>query len=340
MQPAMAARAAAIATHATGSMLNVGFCSSFEPWLHGAAGNRQGCINPSREGVVSMSAFRHARFLAVAAAIGVASACMTVSAYAASTPVNVTFQANSHWAQEVATLSRSESSHDYAVSIDAGRILQINLITRDPNVFFKIRDVTNRKDLVDTYKTGATTWSAPTSTAPTSYLVHVYIQPDAIQRGETPKYALQIGQYGKSDLQVPATPVAFTANNPWVQVSGTLDAQGSTRDYTADIAAGQTLAVNLVTQSPKVHFRVSANNQKLVDSADTNATTWSAPVTAAATYTISVYADPAGLPPGTQAGYTVQIGHYAQNAGQPAPAGTAAPAASAAAPAAASTTGN
>lgn len=286
-----------------------------------------------------MSVFHHARFLATAAAIGVASACMALPAFA-STPVNVTFQADSHWAQEVDTLSRSDSSHDYAVSIDTGKILQINLITRDPNVFFKIRDETNRKDLVDTYKTGATTWSAPTSTAPTSYLISVYIQPDAIQHGETPKYALQIGQYGKSDLQVPATPVTFTPNNPWVQESGTLDSQGSTRDYTADIAAGQTLAVNLVTRSPKVHFRVSANNQKLVDSADTNATTWSAPATAAATYTISVYADPAGLPPGTQASYTVQIGHYVQSEGQPAPAGTAAPAASAAAPAAASTAGN
>lgn len=284
-----------------------------------------------------MSAFCHARSLAIAAAIGVAGACMTLPAVA-STPVSVTFQGDSHWAQEVDTLSRSESSHDYAVSIDTGKILQINLITRDPNVFFKIKDETNRKELVDTYKTGATTWSAPTSTAPTSYLIHVYIQPDAIQRGETPKYALQIGQYGKSDLQVPATPVTFAANNPWVQVSGTLDSQGSTRDYTTDIAAGQTVAVNLVTRNPKVHFRVSANSQKLVDSADTNATTWSAPVTAAATYTISVYADPAALPPGTQAGYTVQIGHYVQSEGQPAPAGTAAPAASVAAPAAAATT--
>ncbi|HEU4857133.1 MAG TPA: hypothetical protein VFS86_07515 [Rhodanobacteraceae bacterium] len=263
-------------------------------------------------------------------ALGAALCCATALPAAAATPVNVTFQPNNPWAQEVDTLSRTDNFHEYAVDVAVGKILQINLITRDPNVFFKIRQDGSRRDLVDTYKTGATTWSAPVATAATHYLIHVYIQPGAVQRNGTPKYALQIGQYGQADLRVPATPVTFTAGNPWVQESGTLDSQGSARDYTADIAAGQTLAVNLVTNDPKVHFKVASNGQTLVDNATSNVSKWSAPVATAATYTVSVYADPATLPPGTRAGYTVQFGHYAQSDTQAAPAGsTAAPAAGA-----------
>jgi hypothetical protein len=144
-------------------------------------------------------------------------------------------------------------------------------------------------------------------------------------------------------MQVEATAVTFEANNPWAQEVGTLDAQGSARDYTVAMAAGQTLAVNLITQNPKVHFKVQANGQKLVDSSESSATTWSTPVGTVGNYTISVYADPAALPPGSRAGYALQVGHYAQNETQAAPAGTAAlpaSASTAAAPAAAGTSGN
>ena len=283
-----------------------------------------------------MSPYRRVPLIATAFVIGVASACV-ISTAIASAPVTVTFQPNTHWVQEVDTLNHYDYYHDYSVAIEPGKILQINLITRDPNIFFKVKNETTGKQEVDTYQTGATTWSAPAATAATTYTIHVYVQPDAMQRDETPKYALQIGQYGQSDMQVEATPVTFEANNPWVQESGTLDSQGSARDYTADIPAGQTLAVNLVTQNPKVHFKVVVNGQTLVDSATTNAAQWTTPVATAATYSISVYADPAALPPGTRAGYTVQIGHYAQDQAQAAPAGTAAAPASTAAPAAPAT---
>jgi hypothetical protein len=118
---------------------------------------------------------------------------------------------------------------------------------------------------------------------------------------------------------------------------GTLDSQGSARDYTVTMAAGQTLAVNLISQNTNVRFKVTANGQKLVDSADTHTASWSAPVAAAGTYTVNVYADPSALPPGTRAGYALQIGHYTQNETQAAPAGTAAAPASTTAPAAPTT---
>jgi hypothetical protein len=279
-----------------------------------------------------MSPFRRAHFIAAAFVIGAASACMVPPAMASS-PVTVTFQPGSHWVQEVDTLNRYDYDKEYSVAIEPGKILQINLITRDPNIFFKIKNETSRKQEVDTYKTGATTWSAPAGTAAATYTVQVYVQPDALQRDEKPKYALQIGQYGQSDMQVEATPVTFQPNSPWAQEVGTLDSQGSARDYTVAMAAGETLAVNLISQNTNVRFKVTANGQKLVDSTDTHAASWSAPVAAAGTYTVNVYADPSALPPGTRAGYALQIGHYAQNEPQAAPAGTAAAPASTAAPA-------
>lgn len=253
----------------------------------------------------------------------------------ADAPVTVTFQPNSHWVQEVNTVGRYDSSRDYSVAIEASKTFQINLVTRDPNVFFKVKNETRGKQLVDTYQTGATTWSTST-TEPTTYSIHVYVIPEAMQRDENPKYALQIGQYGQSDMQPETTTVAFDGHNPWVQEAGTLDAQGSAHDYAVAIAAGQTLGVNLVTHNPEVHFKVSdqAKNQTLVDSASSHAATWSTLVAAATNYTISVYADPAALPPGSRAGYVLQVGQYAQGAAQPAAAGSAAPPPTAAASAA------
>lgn len=288
-----------------------------------------------------MSPFRRAHSIATAFVIGAASACMVPTAMASS-PVTVTFQPGSHWVQEVDTLDRYDYYKDYSVAIEPGKILQINLITRDPNIFFKIKNETTDQQEVDTYKTGATTWSAPAGTAAATYTVHVYVQPEALQREEKPKYALQIGQYGQSDMQFEATAVTFEPNNPWAQEVGTLDSQGSARDYKVTMAAGETLAVNLITQNTNVRFKVEANGQQLVDSADTHAASWSAPVATAGTYTVSVYADPSALPPGSRAGYALQIGHYAQSEPQAAPAGTAAApasAATAATPAAAATSG-
>lgn len=285
-----------------------------------------------------MSSFRFFRCLTVAAAIAATGAALPAFADSA---VTVTFQPNNPWTQEIGKVTRMDNAQDYTVDIAAGKTFQINLVTRDPNVFFKVRNDTTRDDLVDTFDTGATTWSVATADAAT-YTVHVYVQPEAMQRGEVADYALQIGQYGQSDMRAPTTTVTFEENKPWVQTVGTLDSQATSRDYAVAIGAGQVLAVNLVTRNPGVHFKVAnaSDGQTLIDSATGTTTSWTVPVDAATNYTISVYADPATVPPGAKAGYALQIGHYAQgNNTQPVTAGsTATPpstTASAAAPAAA-----
>lgn len=278
-----------------------------------------------------MSALRHFRCIAVAAAIGIAGASLALPAFA-DTSTQVAFQNHNPWTQEVGSVTHYENSHDYTVAIEAGKTLQINLVTRDPNLFFTVTNDTLGKKLIDTYNTGATTWSTQNATAAT-YTIHVYIQPAAVQLDEKVDYALQIGQYGLADMRVPATTISFEDHKPWVQEAGTLDSSSTARDYTVAIAAGQTLAVNLITHNPKVHFKVQQQpgGNTLIDSASSNATTWSTPVATATSYTISVYADPAALPPGSRAGYVLQVGQYAQSSA-PAAAG------SAATPAAAGTT--
>ncbi|MGH8183801.1 MAG: hypothetical protein ACREPH_09085 [Rhodanobacteraceae bacterium] len=261
----------------------------------------------------------------LAAALGIALCAALVQPALADTPVTVTFQPNSHWAQEVNTVDRYDYYHDYSVAIPADKTFQINLVTRDPNVFFKVKDETHDKKLVDTYQTGATTWSTQT-TEPTTYSIRVYVQPDAMQRDEKPKYALQIGQYGQNDLQPATTAVTFQDNNPWAQMTGSVDPQAPSHDFTVAIAAGKTLAVNLITENPAVHFTVKdqASGSVLVDTGKTPTTKWSTAVPAAGNYTVSVYAAPTSLPAGQQVKYALQIGQYAGAAAQPAAGGTAA----------------
>lgn len=257
------------------------------------------------------------------AALGLLLVCGAVAIPAvAAQPVNVTFQPNNHWAQEVDSVSRIYSSHEYAVSIATGQILQVNLISRNPNLHFSVKDTTTDKQLVDTFKTGATTWSTQPSTAAASYLIKVYIDPAAIQDGDQAKYALQIGQYGLKDIRAPATDVTFAAGNPWAQMVGSLDANSTAHDYNVAMQAGNTLRVNLIAQNPKLHFSVTAagGQQALVDTASTNATSWSTPVAAAATYTVHVYINPADISPGQKAGFALQIGQYPTNAPASAPA--------------------
>lgn len=277
------------------------------------------------------SSFRRTASLALALVLASAGACLALPARAAQ-PVNVTFEPNSHWAQEVATLTHNEYYNDYAVAIAAGNILQINLITRDPNVFFKVKDETTRKQLVDTYQTGATTWSTKPLAEASNFTIHVYVQPDAMQNNAQAKYALQIGQYSTADIQVPTTAVTFEPNNPWAQVIGKLTSGATVANYSVQIAAGETMQVNFIAQNPNLHFKVedTAGNQTLIDSASGGAHTWSGQAATATTYKVSVYTDPATMPPGSEAGFVLQIGHYAAGAQPAAPAG----AGTAAAPAA------
>lgn len=267
----------------------------------------------------------------ITAAIGFAVVAQPALADA---PVAVTFQANNPWAQELGSVTRTDSSHDYAVTVGAGKTFQINLITRDPNLYFKVTRADSRKPLIDTYTTGTRTWS--TANAPAgNYLIHVYIQPEAIGADDTTKYALQVGQYDQADMQAATTAVTFEAGKPWAEAVGTLDAQGTAHDYTVSIPAGENLAVNLVARDAKVHFKVldKASGKTLIDNAQSGATQWTTPVAVASEFTVSIYVDPAQMPPGSRVGYAVQIGHYAQAASAPAAAGSAAPPPAASAPA-------
>lgn len=256
-----------------------------------------------------MSASGLSRF-AAGITFGIAAACVALPAFADS-PVAVTFQANNPWTQEIGSVDRFNDSHDYSVQVEAGKTLQINLVTRDPNVFFKVRNETEGNQLVDTFKTGATTWSAPVAAAAT-YVIHVYVDPDAMTRGEVAKYALQIGRYGAADMQAATTEVTFGANQPWAQQASQLNSTAPSHDYTVAIPAGDTLQVNLISQNPKLHFKVqgATGSQALVDTAQSGTTTWSTPVATATTYTIEVYVDPSAMPPGSAANYALQIGHY------------------------------
>lgn len=269
------------------------------------------------------------RRIAIAAVIGVAGACFSLPVLAAESTA-VAFQAGNPWTQEVGSVSHDDAWHDYTVSAEAGKTFQINLVSRNPNVFFTVKAQGERKTLVDTYKTGATTWSTQNAAA-TTYTIHVYVQPEAMQRGDVAKYALQIGQYGAQDMQPASTPVTFENNNPWAQTTGALAADAAAHDFTVALPAGKTMQVNLLTQDHNVHFKVldQASHSELVDTAKTNATTWTGPITTTGTYVVRVYTDPAEVPPGKDAKFALQIGQYSSEAPAPAAAGTAAaPAAS------------
>src|SRR4051794_19047214 len=89
--------------------------------------------------------------------VGLAAACMSLPTLA-DMPTAVTFTANSVWAQEVGNLTHSDDSLDYTVAVAAGKTLQLNLLSRNPNVFFKVKDQSQDKVVLDTGKTGESTW--------------------------------------------------------------------------------------------------------------------------------------------------------------------------------------
>src|SRR5580658_2066748 len=111
--------------------------------------------NPAR--TPHMSRF-HFLCSALGASLGLAAACMSLPAFAG-TPVAVTFAANSVWAQEIGNLTHSNSSLDYTVAVAAGKTLQLNLLGRNPNVHFKVKDLSNNKLVLDTLTSGESTWS-------------------------------------------------------------------------------------------------------------------------------------------------------------------------------------
>lgn len=106
----------------------------------------------------------------------------------------ISFSPGSPWAQTIGTVSKTDNFHEYSVSADAGKTLQINLISRNPNLFFRVLPADSGKPLVDTASNGATTWTTkPDATA--TYTVRVYEDPATVASGDITKYALQVGVY-------------------------------------------------------------------------------------------------------------------------------------------------
>ena len=273
------------------------------------------------------------RSTAMGVSLGMAAACVSLPAFAA-TPVTVTFPANSVWAQQIGNLVPSDSAQDYTVAIAAGKTLQLNLLSSSANVYFKVNDQTHDKQLLDSHKTGVSTWSSPNATD-TTYAIQVYMDPGAVKRGETAKYALQVGQYGAADLKPPTTAMTFQANQPWSVQTGSLASGAPAHDFTVSIAAGMAVKVNLVASNPQLHFKVDDQtlDKNMVDTSTSGTNTWSESVATATTYTIRVYVDPAAIPSGQQAPFTLQVAQYGSGGAQPTqPAGaaTAAPPAAAA----------
>ncbi|MFK2879295.1 hypothetical protein [Rhodanobacter hydrolyticus] len=265
-----------------------------------------------------MPRFHFLRSTAMGVSLGVAAACMALPAFAA-TPVTVTFEANSVWAQEIGHLDHADGSQDYTVAVAAGKTLQVNLISSNANVYFKVNDQGHDQQVLDSHKTGVSTWSTPNATA-TTYTIQVYMDPAAVDRDETAKYALQIGQYGAEDLRPPTTAVTFQPNKPWAEEDGSLASGATAHDFTVSIAAGMTVAVNLVSSNPQVHFKVEdQTHQKLADTSTTATNTWSDSVakTTATTYMIEVYADPAAMPAGQRAPFALQVGQFEAGGAQP-----------------------
>ena len=106
----------------------------------------------------------------------------------------ISFSPGNPWSQTIGSITRSSSFQEYTVTADAGKTLQINLVSRDPNLFFRVVPANSRKPLIDTMNNGATTWTTKPETAGT-YTVRVYEDPAAVALGEATRYALQVGIY-------------------------------------------------------------------------------------------------------------------------------------------------
>ncbi|MGN6314317.1 MAG: hypothetical protein ACTHMO_11250 [Rhodanobacteraceae bacterium] len=106
----------------------------------------------------------------------------------------ISFSPGSPWSQTIGTVSKTDNFHEYTVTADAGKTMQINLISRNPNLYFRVLPADSRKPLVDTMKSGATTWTTKPE-ANETYTVRVYQDPSTVASGDVTKYALQIGIY-------------------------------------------------------------------------------------------------------------------------------------------------
>lgn len=129
---------------------------------------------------------------------GAVSAALALGVVAFASPAlsanAISFSPGNPWSQTIGSLSKTSHFDDYTVTTDAGKTLQINLISRNPNLFFRVLPPDSQKPLVDTSKNGATTWTTkPDATA--TYTVRVYQDPATVASGDITKYALQVGIY-------------------------------------------------------------------------------------------------------------------------------------------------
>ncbi|HXS73461.1 MAG TPA: hypothetical protein VN725_05400 [Rhodanobacteraceae bacterium] len=106
----------------------------------------------------------------------------------------ISFSSGSPWSQTIGKVSKDSDFHEYTVAAVAGKTLQINLISRNPNLFFRVLAADSHKPLVDTASSGESTWSTRPASDET-YTVRVYEDPDTVSGNEVTKYALQVGVF-------------------------------------------------------------------------------------------------------------------------------------------------
>jgi hypothetical protein len=106
----------------------------------------------------------------------------------------ISFTPGNPWAQTVGSISKSDDYHEYVVHASAGKTLKINLISRNPNLFFKVLQPDSHKPLIDTMSNGETSWATQPA-ADVDYTVRVYAEPDMIPSNEVSKFALQVGVF-------------------------------------------------------------------------------------------------------------------------------------------------
>ena len=124
-------------------------------------------------------------------ALGIACAAAPLPARAADP---ISFVPGNPWTQTIGSVSKDSDYHEYTVNASAGKTLQINLISRNPNLFFRVSSPDSHTPLIDTQKTGDTTWTTKTA-ADTAYTVRVYEDPDTVHGGDVTRFALQVGSY-------------------------------------------------------------------------------------------------------------------------------------------------
>lgn len=106
----------------------------------------------------------------------------------------ISFIPGNPWTQNVGSLSKASNFHEYTVAAELGKTLKINLISHNPNLYFRVVADGSRKPLLDTAVSGETTWSVKPDVR-TTYNLRVYQDPDTLSSGDATKYALQVGKF-------------------------------------------------------------------------------------------------------------------------------------------------